>query len=116
AEQVARGALVEAVRRDREGEAADRRRPRTEIERAQPEVRDEACCHDRPEEEEVPGDDRPEERAERPVDEAERPAGKDGLRFGQRLEAVRVLPGRSAVGELVPYEPEAVDGLEVVSG
>jgi len=76
----------------------------------------EAVLDEFPEPEQVPRGDGPEERAERPVDEAERPAGKDGLRFGQRLEAVRVLPGRSAVGELVPDEPEAVDGLEVVSG
>ena len=106
---MAGGALIEPVRRDGEREPADRRRPGPELERAQPEVREEARGHDRPEEEQVPRDDGPEERAERPVDEAERPAGEHGLRLGERLEAVGVLPGRRAVRQLVADEPEAVD-------
>src|SRR5919108_974562 len=110
------GALLEPVRRDGESEAAERRCRPSQVEAAQPGIDDEPGGDDRREQEQVPGDDRSEERVEGPEKEAERPTSEHRLRLDERLKAVRVRPRYAAVLQPVADEPEAIDGLEVVSG
>ncbi|MGH3092303.1 MAG: hypothetical protein ACRDOG_08250 [Gaiellaceae bacterium] len=109
-------ALREPVGGDREREPADEGARGHDAERTEPPVREQPGGHDRPQQEHVPGDHGPEERLERPEGQSEGPGPEYRLRLDERLEAVRVDPGRLSPLELVPGEPEAVDGLEVVPG
>src|SRR5213592_3575008 len=109
-------ALLEAVGSQGVDQSPDRGRPEAEVEATEPQIGEEPRRDDRREQEQVPGDDGAEGRFDGPEGKAEGPASDHRLRLDERLEAVRVLPGSPAVLELVPDEPEAVDGLEVVSG
>jgi hypothetical protein len=108
-------ALGEAIGRDREDKPSQRRGEQREPELAQPSE----CCktgeNDGHEQKKVPGDNRAEQPIERPEGKAERPAGEHELRIDERLEAIWIAPRRAAVIELVPDQPEAVDGLQVVA-
>ncbi len=115
-EQVADAALREPIRSDREDEPPERRRERAQTHSGQPCVRRQACQHDAREQEDVPRDDRPEQRVERPEGQSVRPAGEHELRVDERLEAERVAPRGAPLLELMADEPEPVDGLEVVAG
>ena len=66
--------------------------PLPELECAQPEVGDEPGRDDRPEQQQVPRDGRPEEAAERPVEKTERPAAEHGL-LGHNAETGPKLVG-----------------------
>jgi hypothetical protein len=114
-EEVA-AALHDPVRGDREREPSERRGRLRHVERTKPAVGEEAGGDDAAEEEEIPCHDGPEGEVERPEGQAEGPAAEHRLLVDERLEAVRVAPGRGATGELVTDEPEAVDGLQVVAG
>ena len=109
-------ALDEPVRRDREGEPAERRGDGGQLELAEPEEGEEARRDDRPEQEQVPGDDRPGESFERPEREPVGPAAEHRLGLDERLERVRVAPRRASRFELVADEPEAIGRLEMVAG
>ena len=82
----------------------------------QPEVGEEAGGEGHGEHEQVPRDDRAEERLERPEREAVGPAAEHDLRLHERLVAVRIAPRLRAGSELVADEPEAIARLEVVAG
>src|SRR5262249_57522871 len=63
-----------------------------------------------------PADDEPEDGAERPEEEPERPAGVVGLWLRLRLERIRVVPRRVPVLELVSDEPVVPERLQMVAG
>ena len=109
-------ALEEAVRRELEREAAEGGGRRRQVELTQPQIGEEAGGERHREQEQVPRDDRAEERVERPEREPVGPAAEDGLRLDERLEAVRVHPRGGPALELVADEPEAVGRLQVVAG
>ena len=114
AEQVP-AALDEAVRSDREREAAQRGSRDGKVELAEPEVDEEAGGEGHGEDQQVPGDDRAEERLERPEREAVGPAAEHDLGLHERLVAVRIAPRLRPGPELVADEPEAIARLEVVA-
>ena len=113
--QQVHAALGQPVGSDGEDEAADRRRAGRQRQHPQPAVGEQPCGDDRRKQEQVPRDHGAEGSVERPEREPERPAREHDLRLDERLEAVRVEPGRGATLELVADEPEAVGRLKVVS-
>ena len=108
-------ALDEPVRSDREREAAQRGGRDGKVELAEPEVDEEARSEGDGEDQQVPGDDRAEERIERPEREAVGPAAEHDLGLHERLEAVRIAPRLRPGPELVADEPEAIARLEMVA-
>jgi hypothetical protein len=108
-------ALRHAIGRQREGEPAEERRAARQAELAQPHAREASGREVGQQDQDVPGDDRPERLSQRPERQPERPAAEVDPRARLRPEGVRVEPGRAAVVELVPDEPEVVDGLQVVA-
>ncbi len=114
-QQMAHGALRDEVRRQREREAAGERPRTVETELAQPEERQSAGAREGQQHEGVPGEHRAEQGVQRPEDEPERPGGEVRARIDLRLEAVRVEPGRRALLQLVPGQPELPDRLEMVA-
>ena len=110
------GRLRDAIGREGESEPADERGAEREPERAQPERGEAAGADVRQQDEQVPAGDGAEQRLQRAEDGRERPAGEVHTRLDLRLEAVRVEPRRCAASQLVPRQPEVVDGLQMVAG
>lgn len=113
---MAGGCLLEPVRGELEGQASHDRRPVADLELSEPRVREQARGDEGEQDEDVPADDDTEGAPERPEREAEGPGRRVELRFRFRTERVGIAPRIPAVLELVARQPEAVRGLEMVSG
>ena len=108
--------LLQPVRRDLEREPADECRSHSELELSQPGVRQQPGGDQPEEHQDVPADDDAERPPERPEREAERPGRGVELRLGDGAKRVRIAPRIVPVLELVPWQPQPVGQLQVVSG
>ena len=115
AEQVAR-ALRDSVRSERERQPADERGAARQAQLAEPPRRQSAGRYEGEQEEDVVGDDGPEERVQRRVERREEPALEIDRAVGFRLEGVRIEPRGAGVRELVTGQPHRPAELEVVAG
>jgi hypothetical protein len=109
------GALRDAVRREREGKAADERRAARQPERAQPRAGGAARSDVGKQREEVPREHGAEECEEGPVREAEDEPLEVHAWRQLGPEAVRVVPERVRMLELVTEQPQVPPRLQVVS-
>jgi hypothetical protein len=108
-------ALRQPIRRELEGEGAYERGGNGQLERAKPRIGEGPGERHDGDQEDVPRDHGAEGALERPVGEPERKAAEDDLRLDERLEAVRVDPGRGPLLEPVADEPEPPARLQVVA-
>ena len=81
---------------------------------SQPRVRQQPGGDEPEQHEHVPAHDDAERPPERPEGKAERPGGRVQLGLGDRAERVRVTPREPPLLDLVPGQPEAIGGLEMI--